>query len=64
MMTPHKITFYAYAQNEEEAKQLQDALNTFVRVQYSRGILVTADKLINALTNFGNNVLITNFFRR
>ena len=64
MKTPHKITFYAYAENEEEAKQLQDAMNDFVRAQYNKGILVTARKLIGALTNFGNNFFVTNYLRK
>ena len=45
---PHKVTFYAYAENEEQVKQLQDALNDFVRQQYNRGAIVTTSKLLQA----------------
>jgi hypothetical protein len=61
---PHKITFCAYAENEEQVKQLQDALNDFVRQQYNRGAIVTTSKLLQALQKFGNNLFITNFLKQ
>lgn len=63
-MKPHKITFYAYADDEAQVKQLQDALNNFVREQYNKGIIVTAAKLQRALQTFGNNYFVTNFLKR
>lgn len=63
-MTPHKIEFYVYAENEQEAKELQRAMNDFVRAQYNKGVLVTARKLIGALANFGNNFFVTNYLRK
>ena len=64
MMTPHKIEIYVYAENEQEAKELQKAMNGFVRTQYDKGLLVTARKLIGALENFGNNFFVTNYLRK
>lgn len=64
MMTPQKIEFYVYAENEQEAKELQRAMNDFVRAQYNKGVLVTARKLIGALANFGNNFFVTNYLRK
>lgn len=64
MMTPQKIEFYVYAENEQEAKELQRAMNDFVRGQYNKGVLVTARKLIGALANFGNNFFVTNYLRK
>ena len=64
MMTPQKIEFYVYAENEQEAKELQRAMNDFVRAQYNKGVLVTARKLIGALANFGNNSFVTNYLRK
>jgi hypothetical protein len=61
---PHKVTFYAYAENEEQVKQLQDALNDFVRQQYNRGAIVTTSKLLQALQKFGNNLFVTNFLKQ
>lgn len=62
-MTPQKVTFYVYAENEQEVKELQSALNDFVRSQYNKGILVTAQKMIGALAKFGNNFLVSNFLK-
>lgn len=64
MMIPQKIEFYVYAENEQEAMELQRAMKDFVRWQYNKGVLVTARKLIDALANFGNNFFVTNFLRR
>lgn len=63
-MNPYKVTFYVYAESEEEAKGLQTAMNNFVRTQYSKGVLVTARRLGEALAKFGNNFFVTNFLRR
>lgn len=62
-MKPHKITFYAYAENEEQVAQLQDTLNNFVRDKYNQGILVTADKLAKAMNTFSNNFFVTNYLK-
>lgn len=63
-MKPHKVTFYAYAEDDKQVKALQDTLNNFVREQYNKGILVTAEKLANALSFFGNNFFVTNYLKR
>lgn len=63
-MAPQKVTFYVYAENEQEVKELQKSLNDFVRSYYNIGILITARKLLGALTKFGNNFLVTNFFKK
>ena len=64
MMTPQKVTFYVYAEDEAQAAELQSALNNFVRKKYNEGILVTADKLAKALDMFCNNVFVTNFLKK
>lgn len=63
-LSPYKVTFYAYAESEEQVKTLQDALNNFVREQYNKGVLVTADKLAQALQTFGNNFFVANYLKR
>ena len=62
-MKPHKITFYAYAENEEQVELLQNTLNDFVRDKYNQGILVTADKLAKAMNAFSNNFFVTNYLK-
>ena len=64
MMKPHKVTFYAYAEDEAQVKLLQDALNDFVREQYNKGIIVTATKLSQALRSFGSNYFVTTYLRK
>lgn len=61
MIRPHKVSFYLYAESEDEVKEAQDALFDFVLRQYNKGKLVTAKKLKKALDTFGNSPLITNF---
>lgn len=63
-MTPNKVTFYVYAENDAQVQELQTALNNFVRDQYNKGTIVSATKLTKAIRSFGNNFLITNFLRK
>lgn len=63
-MAPQKVSFYVYADDEDQVRKLQEALNNFVREQYNKGVIVTADKLTNALSHFGNNFLVTNYLRK
>lgn len=62
-MKPYKIEIYVYADSEEKAVEVQNAAKNFVRDKYQKGILVTADKLLNALNKFGNNIMINQFFK-
>lgn len=62
-MKPYKIEFYVYAESEDKAIQLQNVMNDFVRNKYQNGILVTADKMIGALSKFGNNMIVNQFLK-
>ena len=62
-MKPYKIEIYVYAESEEKAVEVQKAARDFVRERYQRGILVTADKLLNALHKFGNNIMVNQFLK-
>ena len=62
-MKPFKIEIYVYADSEEKALEVQKAARDFVRERYQNGILVTADKLINALRKFGNSMIVNQFFK-
>lgn len=64
MMKPYKVTFYTYAENEQQVQELQNAMNNFVRIQYDKGVLVTAAKLTKALQTFGSNFFVTNFLKK
>ena len=62
-MKPFKIEIYVYADSEEKALEVQKAARDFVREKYQNGILVTADKIMNALRKFGNSMIVNQFFK-
>lgn len=62
-MQPYKIEFYAYCENEDEAKELSKALYDFVNHKREQGVAVRAKKLIEALTKYKDNFFVTNFLR-
>jgi hypothetical protein len=62
-MKPYKIEIYVYAESEEKALQVQQAAREFVKERYQKGVLVTADKLLNALVRFGNSMIVNQFLK-
>ena len=58
-----KITLYVYADNDEEAKNLEDSLLDFVLDKRDQGIAVKASKLSSALARFKDNVIINNYLK-
>ena len=62
-MKPYKIEIYVYAESEAEAQAVQEAARSFVRKKYAKGILVTAKKIISALSRFEDNIMVNQFFR-
>lgn len=62
-MKPHKVYFYAYAEDDAEVQKLQKELNDFVREQYNGGAIVTANKLTRILQKFRNNCFVTNYLK-
>lgn len=62
-MKPYKIEIYVYAESEDKALEVQSAAKNFVRQQYQKGTLVTADKILNALTRFGNSIIVNQFLK-
>lgn len=63
-MRPYQVTFYVYAESEEQVQDLQKALNGFVRKKYNIGVIVTAQRLIDALHKFGDNFIVNNFLKK
>lgn len=62
-MQPYKIEFYAYCEDETEAKDLSKALYDFVNAKREQGVAVRASKLTEALTKYKDNFFVTNFLR-
>lgn len=63
MLHPYKIDMYVYAESQDEADKLAQALKAFVNQQRERGVAVTAHRLNALLCQWGNNPIITNFLR-
>ena len=63
-MKPAMITFYVYAEDNSEAERLQRELYEFVSKKYEEGVLITADKLREAISRFKDNVLVSNFLKK
>lgn len=62
-MKPYKIEIYVYADSDEQAAQVQTAARNFVRRKYEKGILVTAQKIMSALSRFEDNIMVNQFFK-
>lgn len=62
-MKPYKIEIYVYADSDEQASQVQTAARDFVRKKYEKGILVTAQKIMSALSRFEDNIMVNQFFK-
>lgn len=54
------ISFNVWANNEEEAKTLHDAICGFIDWFGQRGVKVTASKLTQAINNWQNNTIVKN----
>ena len=55
------MKIYVYAEDTAEVEKCQQAVYDFVNRQRERGKAVTAAKITDALTRFGNNPIIANF---
>ena len=62
-MKPYKIEFYMYAESEEGAREVERAAHAFVSSNYQQGIIVSARKLIDALSRFKDNFFVKTFLR-
>lgn len=62
-MQPIEIKFYAYCENESEAKDLEKALYDFVNAKREQGVAVRASKLTEALRKYKDNFFVTQFLR-
>ena len=62
-MKPYKIQIYVYAENDQQAEQVAQSANAFVKKKYEHGILITADKLTAALNRFADNFIVNQYFK-
>jgi hypothetical protein len=59
----YEIKFKLYAESQAEADALQTELMEFVNDKREQRIAVTASKLIKALRQFGNTILVNNYLK-
>lgn len=62
-MSPMPVTFYVYADDDQQIRRLQEALYEFVKGNYDKGNLITADKLNRVIKTVENNPLAQTFLR-
>lgn len=62
-MQPIEIKFYAYCENEVEAKELEKALYDFVSAKREQGVAVRAARLTEALAKYKDNFFVTKFLK-
>ena len=62
-MQPFKIEIYVYAENADEAAKVQRLAINFVKEKYNCGILISADKLSNAIEKFKDSYIVNQYFK-
>lgn len=62
-MQPIEMKIYVYADSIEEVEQCKNAIHNFISDQRQQGRAVTAKKITEALTRFGNNPLLNIFLQ-
>lgn len=62
-MRPFKIEIYVYAESAKEAAKVQQTAIQFVKDKYNSGVLITADKLVNALEKFKDSFIVNQYFK-
>lgn len=60
-MKVYELKIYIYAEDIAEVEDCRNAVHDFISRQRERGKAVTAAKITNALTRFGNNPIISQF---
>ena len=57
------MTLHVYAQNEQEAQELENALKDFVIEKYSHGVYPRAASLTRLIQQYGKSQIVNNFIR-
>lgn len=62
-MEGYKIEFNVYAENQQEADEAAETIKRFISAQAQEGRAVTAKKISEAVTRWGNNFFVKNYFK-
>lgn len=63
-MQGYSIQFKVFANSQQEADSAGRAIALFVDSMAQQGIAVTASKLTAAVQNWGDNIMVKNYFKR
>lgn len=63
-MKGFQVSFNVFANSQEEADKASMVIRKFVDDNARQGIAVTANKLIEALNKYGNNVFVNSYLRK
>jgi len=63
MLQPHNVTLPVYAETEQEAQELQDALREFAITKYQQGIYPRAASLAKLIRQYGNSTMVNAFIK-
>lgn len=63
-MQGYKIQFNAYANSQEEADKASKTIAEYVDRMARQGVAVTADKIAGALSTWGDNIMVKNYFSK
>ena len=63
-MKGFQVSFNVFANSQEEADKASTVIRKFVDDNARQGIAVTANKLIEALNKYGNNMFVNSYLRK
>ena len=67
-MSGYEVKFNIYANSQQEADAVSQAIIAFISENAQRGIAVTAAKCLQAVSSFGSNPFlksrVTNYFKQ
>jgi hypothetical protein len=59
----YTIALHIYAENEQEARELESSLKDFVKEKYSQGVYPRAAALTRLIKQYGSKSIINNFIQ-
>lgn len=62
-MQGYKMTFFVYADSQEEADAAAKAVKDFISVQAEKGRAVTAKKIAEAVERYKDNYFVNAYFK-
>ena len=58
------ISFNVYANSQEEADKATLAIKQFITDSANMGVAITAEKILRAVSKWGHNPFVVNYFKK